>query len=118
VHQFAFGGIGVEALIIASSPYARRGVLWTTYTEGHHAVVEEIGRGERGLAIVELGEGDLGAGVDEGLLVGASPLITAAARESAAMNEQIFRIVCAAAHRHDSHFSITLNSRARALEEG
>ena len=39
--------------------------------EGHHTVVEEIGRGERGLAIVELGEGDLGVSVDEGLLVDA-----------------------------------------------
>ena len=39
--------------------------------EGHHTVVEEIGRGERGLAIVELSEGDLGIGVDEGLLVDA-----------------------------------------------
>ena len=37
--------------------------------ERDHAVVEEIGGGDRRLAIVELGEGDLSVGVDEGLLV-------------------------------------------------
>ena len=37
--------------------------------ERHHAVVEDLGRGDRRLAVVELGEGDLGVGVDEGLLV-------------------------------------------------
>ena len=39
--------------------------------ERHHPVVEQIGGGERGLAVVELGEADLGVGVDEGLLVDA-----------------------------------------------
>src|SRR4029450_11692376 len=36
-----------------------------------HAVVEEISRRNRRLAIVELGAGNLGVGVDEGLLVDA-----------------------------------------------
>jgi hypothetical protein len=37
--------------------------------EQHHPVVEYLGRGDRGLAIIELGEGHLGIGVDDGLLV-------------------------------------------------
>ncbi len=40
--------------------------------ERDHAVIEEIGRGDRRLAMVELGEGDFGVGVDKGLLVDAS----------------------------------------------
>lgn len=37
--------------------------------EGHHPVVQQIGRGEWGLGVAELGEGDLAVGVHEGLLV-------------------------------------------------
>jgi len=33
--------------------------------ERDHPVVEEIGGGERGLSVVELGEAELGVGVDE-----------------------------------------------------
>src|SRR5215208_5432591 len=40
--------------------------------EGHDAIVQELGRREWGLAIVEFGEGHLGIGVDERLLVDAS----------------------------------------------
>src|SRR3984957_13470314 len=40
--------------------------------ERHDAIVEEISRGDGRLAIIELGEGDLGIGVDEGLLVDAA----------------------------------------------
>jgi len=39
--------------------------------KGHDAVVEEIGGCDRGLAIVELGEGELRIGVEEGLLIDA-----------------------------------------------
>ena len=39
--------------------------------ERHDPIVEEIGGGDRRLAVIELGEGDLGVGVDEGLLVDA-----------------------------------------------
>jgi hypothetical protein len=35
----------------------------------HHAVIEDLGRGDRRLAVIELGEGDFGIGVDEGLLI-------------------------------------------------
>ena len=37
--------------------------------EREHAVVQQIGRGDRRLAIVEFGAGNLGVGIDEGLLV-------------------------------------------------
>ena len=37
--------------------------------ERHHSVVEDLGRGDRRLAVVELGEGHLGVGVDKGLLI-------------------------------------------------
>jgi hypothetical protein len=37
--------------------------------ERHHPVIEDLGRGYRRLAVVELGEGDLGVGVDESLLI-------------------------------------------------
>src|SRR5215468_6986101 len=37
--------------------------------ERHHAVIEDLGRGDRRLAIIELGEGDFGIGVDHGLLI-------------------------------------------------
>ena len=39
--------------------------------EGHHTVVQQISGGERGLAIIELGKGHLGVGVDKGLLIDA-----------------------------------------------
>src|ERR1700750_1941548 len=39
--------------------------------ERDHPVVEQIGSGDRSLAIVELGAGNLGVGIDEGLLVDA-----------------------------------------------
>ena len=39
--------------------------------EGNDPVVEEVSGGQRRLAVVELGEADLGVGVDEGLLIDA-----------------------------------------------
>jgi hypothetical protein len=35
----------------------------------HHPIVEDLGRGDRGLTVIQLGEGDLGIGIDEGLLI-------------------------------------------------
>jgi hypothetical protein len=40
--------------------------------ERQHTVIEQIGRGDGRLAVVELGKAYLGIGVDEGLLVDAS----------------------------------------------
>ena len=39
--------------------------------ERDHPVVEQVCGGQRGLAVVELGEADLGVGVDKGLLIDA-----------------------------------------------
>ena len=63
--------LGVSAIFRASVGQHAAQPDLVLIIEGHHTVVEEIGRGERGLAIVELSEGDLGIGVDEGLLVDA-----------------------------------------------
>ena len=63
--------LGVSAIFRASVGQHAAQPNLVLIIEGHHTVVEEIGRGERGLAIVELGEGDLGVSVDEGLLVDA-----------------------------------------------
>jgi len=35
----------------------------------HHPIIEDLGCGDRGLAIVEFGKGDFGIGVDKGLLI-------------------------------------------------
>ncbi len=51
---------------IGQHPLQRDVVL---FEERDDAVVEQIGGGDRGLAVVELGERDLGIGVDEGLLI-------------------------------------------------
>ena len=40
--------------------------------ERQHSVVEDLGGGDRRLAVIELGEGHLGVGVDEGLLIDAA----------------------------------------------
>ena len=40
--------------------------------EGNHSIIQEIGRRDRCLAIVELGASNLGVSIDEGLLIDAS----------------------------------------------
>src|SRR5438876_4609398 len=35
----------------------------------HHPIIEDFGRGDRGLAVIELGKSDFGVGIDKGLLV-------------------------------------------------
>ena len=37
--------------------------------ERHHPVIEDLGGGDRRLAVIQLGEGDLGVGIDKGLLI-------------------------------------------------
>src|SRR5215467_7323572 len=37
--------------------------------ERKHPIIEDLGRGDRRLAVIEFGEGDLGIGIDEGLLI-------------------------------------------------
>src|SRR6201982_44431 len=69
--ELVFVVLGVAAIFRAAigqhaaEPYIPRII------ERHDAIVEEVSRGDRRLAVVELGEGDLGVGVDKGLLVDA-----------------------------------------------
>jgi hypothetical protein len=63
--------LGVSAIFRASVGQHAAEPDLVLIVEGHHTVVEEIGRGERGLAIIELAEGELGVGIDERLLVDA-----------------------------------------------
>src|SRR5215471_2123001 len=37
--------------------------------ERYHAIIEDLGRGNRRLAIIELGKADFGIGIDHGLLI-------------------------------------------------
>jgi hypothetical protein len=41
------------------------------FEEGQHAIVQQVGRGDRGLLGAQLGEADLGVGLDERVLVNA-----------------------------------------------
>ena len=43
--------------------------------ERDHPVIEQVGRHQRGLALIELGEGQLGVGINEGLLINPAPLL-------------------------------------------
>src|SRR6201993_2166226 len=40
--------------------------------ERNHSIIQEVGRRDRRLAIIELGASDLGVSIDEGLLINAS----------------------------------------------
>ena len=66
--ELVFVALGAAKLGAAIGQHARQadGVL---VVERHHPVVEDLGRGNRRLTIIEFGKGDLGIGVDEGLLV-------------------------------------------------
>ena len=59
----------VFAAAIGQHPAERDAVL---VVERQHPVIQQIGRGDRRLDVVKLGEADLGVGVDEGLLVDAA----------------------------------------------
>src|SRR5438128_2159328 len=37
--------------------------------ERHHPIIEDFSGGDRGLAVIELGKGDFGVGIDDGLLI-------------------------------------------------
>ena len=65
----ALVGAAIFGAAIGEHPLQHDAVL---LVERDHPVVEQIGGGDRRLAVVELGEADLGVGVDEGLLVDAA----------------------------------------------
>ena len=71
--ELVFMVLGVAAIFRAAIGQDAAELHLPCVIERHDAIVEEIGRGDRRLAIIELGEGDLGVGVDEGLLVDARP---------------------------------------------
>ena len=63
--------LGVAAILRAAVRQHAGELHLLSVVEGHDAVIQQVGRGERRLTIVELGEGHLRVGVDEGLLVDA-----------------------------------------------
>ena len=61
--------LGIAAIFrapIGENALQRDAVL---LVEGQNPIVQEIGRRNRRLAIIKLGEADFGVGVDEGLLI-------------------------------------------------
>src|SRR5262249_51834611 len=66
--ELIFVALGAAKLGAAVSQHARQpdAVL---IVEWHHPVVEDLGRGDRGLTVIELGKGDFGIGIDDGLLI-------------------------------------------------
>src|SRR5215472_14956659 len=66
--ELVFVALGAAKLGAAIGQHARQadGVL---VVEWHHPVVEDLGGGDRCLAIIQFGERDLGIGVDHGLLI-------------------------------------------------
>src|ERR1700691_5355232 len=70
--ELIFVVLGVAAIFRAAiSQHAAEPHL-PRIIERHDAIVDEISRGDGRLAIIELGKGDLGVGVDKGLLVDAA----------------------------------------------
>src|SRR5262249_27866477 len=60
---------GIAAILAAAVGQHAQQLNLMGVEEWQDAVIQEIGRRDRGLAIIEFGEGNLGVGVDEGLLV-------------------------------------------------
>ena len=70
--EFAFGMLGIAAIIYAAIGQPAREPHLLFAEDGHGPIVQEFGRRDRRLAIMEFGERQLRIGVDE------SPLIDAA----------------------------------------
>ena len=66
--ELVFMTLGATKFGAAIGQHARQADV-VFVVERHHPVIENLGRGDRGLAIIQLGKGDLGIGVDEGLLI-------------------------------------------------
>ena len=66
--ELVFVALGAAKLGAAISQDARQPDAMLV-VERHHSVIEDLGGGDRGLTIIKLGEGNLGIGVDHGLLI-------------------------------------------------
>src|SRR4051794_168572 len=69
--EFVFVSLGIAAILAAAVGQYARELYVMALEQRDHAVVYEIGRRDRRLAIVELGTNHLAVGIDEGLLVDA-----------------------------------------------
>jgi len=70
--QLVLVPFGVAAELAAAVSQHAQELDIVLLEERQHTVIEQIGRGDGRLAVVELGKAYLGIGVDEGLLVDAS----------------------------------------------
>ncbi len=70
--KLVFVSFGIAAEFAAAVGQNAQQFDLVLFEERHHSVIEQIRCGDRRLAIIELGEGHLGVGVDEGLLVDAA----------------------------------------------
>src|SRR5262249_49755562 len=66
--ELVFMALGAAKLGAAIGQHARQSDT-VLVIKRHHSVIEDLGRGDRGLAVIQLGKGDLGIGIDEGLLI-------------------------------------------------
>ena len=69
--ELVFMVLGVAAVLRAPVGQHAAQFHLVAVIEGHDAVVEKVGGGDRRLSVIELGESHLGVGVDEGLLIDA-----------------------------------------------
>ena len=70
--ELIFAPLRIAAVLAAAVSKHSQQLDFMAVEERQHPVVEEIGCRDRRLTIVQLGEADLGVGVDEGLLIDAS----------------------------------------------
>src|SRR6516164_9560410 len=66
--ELVFMALGAAKLSAAIGQHPRQSDA-VLVVERHHPVVEDLGGGDRGLAIIQFSKGDLGIGVDHGLLI-------------------------------------------------
>ena len=69
--ELVFMVLGIAAIFRAPVGQHAAQLHLVAVIEGHDAVVEKVGGGDRRLSVIELGESHLGVGVDEGLLIDA-----------------------------------------------
>jgi hypothetical protein len=67
--ELVFVPLGIAAILAAAIGQHAQQLKLMAVEEWQYAVIQKIGRRDRCLAIIELGEGNLGVSVDEGLLV-------------------------------------------------